>query len=106
MEAFSEREAQRYLIRDRDAIYGDGVRNRVHSLDMREVVSAPRSPWQNAFVERLIGSIRRECFDHIAVLNNDICGGAEDRLLSSLANAFGAGQGRSRHVRSIVAAAS
>src|SRR6202008_2734983 len=52
MEAFAEREAQRYLIRDRDAIYGDEFRSRVHSLDMREVVSAPRSPWQNAIVER------------------------------------------------------
>jgi len=68
-EAFSERDARRYLIRDRDAIYGNAFRCRIHSLAMKEVVTAPRSPWQNAFAERLIGSIRRECLDHVVVLN-------------------------------------
>jgi transposase InsO family protein len=68
-EAFSERDAKRYLIRDRDSIYGDEFRRRVHSLAMKEVVTAPRSPWQNAFAERLIGSVRRECLDHVVVLN-------------------------------------
>jgi putative transposase len=68
-EAFSERDAKRYLIRDRDAIYGNAFRRRVNSLAMKEVVTAPRSPWQNAFAERLIGSIRRECLDHVVVLN-------------------------------------
>lgn len=68
-EAFSERDARRYLIRDRDAIYRNAFRCRIHSLAMKEVVTAPRSPWQNAFAERLIGSIRRECLDHVVVLN-------------------------------------
>jgi putative transposase len=68
-EAFSEREAKRYLIRDRDAIYGNAFRHRIHSLAIKEVVTAPRSPWQNAFAERLIGSIRRECLDHVVLLN-------------------------------------
>ena len=69
IEAFSERDAKRYLIRDRDSIYGHVFRARVQSLGLNEVITAPRSPWQNAFVERLIGSIRRECLDHVVVLN-------------------------------------
>jgi transposase InsO family protein len=69
VEAFAEREAPRYLIRDRDASYGKEFRRRVQSLGMKEVITAPRSPWQNAFAERLIGSIRRECLDHVVVLN-------------------------------------
>ena len=68
-EAFSERDAKGYLIRDRDSTYGNEFRRRVHSLAMKEVVTAPRSPWQNAVAERLIGSIRRECLDHVVVLN-------------------------------------
>jgi transposase InsO family protein len=64
VEAFAEREAPRYLIRDRDASYGNEFRRRVQSLGMKEVITAPRSPWQNAIAERLIGSIRRECLDH------------------------------------------
>jgi transposase InsO family protein len=69
VEAFAEREAPRYLIRDRDASYGHEFRRRVQSLGVKEVITAPRSPWQNAFAERLIGSIRRECLDHVVVLN-------------------------------------
>jgi transposase InsO family protein len=61
--------APEYLLRDRDNIYGAIFHKRVHSLDMREVLIAPRSPWQNPYVERLIGSIRRECLDHVLVLN-------------------------------------
>jgi transposase InsO family protein len=68
-EAFSERDAARYLLRDRDASYGNAFRDRIQSLGINEVVTAARSPWQNAFVERLIGSIRRECLDHVVVLN-------------------------------------
>ncbi len=68
-EAFSERDAKRYVIRDRDAIYGDAFGRRIDSLAMKEVVTAARSPWQNAFAERLIGSIRRECLDHVVVLS-------------------------------------
>jgi transposase InsO family protein len=69
VEAFAEREAPRYLIRDRDASYGNEFRHRVQSLGVKEVITAPRSPWQNAFAERLIGSIRHECLDHVVVLN-------------------------------------
>ena len=69
VEAFADRDATRYLIRDRDAIYGNEFRRRLQSLGMKEIITAPRSPWQNAFAERLIGSIRRGCLDHIVVLN-------------------------------------
>ncbi len=68
-EAFPCDEAPRFLIRDRDGIYGDLVRSRIANLGIKEVLTAPRSPWQNGYVERLIGSIRRECLDHIIVLN-------------------------------------
>jgi putative transposase len=56
-------EALPYLIRDRDAIYGNEFRRRIQSLEIKEIITAPRSPWQNAFAERLIGSIRHECLD-------------------------------------------
>ena len=51
------------------ATYDNEFRRRTPSLGMKEVISAPRSPWQNAFVERMIGSIRRECLDHVVVLS-------------------------------------
>ena len=57
VEAFPFDSAPRYLLRDRDAIYGEKVRRRIKSLGIEEVVTAPRSPWQNPFVERIIGSI-------------------------------------------------
>jgi len=69
VEAFADREAPRYLIRDRDGVYGDEARSRLKSLGIEEVLTAPRSPWQNAYAERLIGSIRRECLNHFIVLN-------------------------------------
>jgi putative transposase len=69
VEAFAERDAKPYLIRDRDAIYGNEFRHRIQSLGIKEIITAPRSPWQNAFAERLIGSIRRECLDHVVVLS-------------------------------------
>jgi putative transposase len=68
-EAFPWEAAPRYLLRDRDASYGPAFRNRVKAMDIDEVVIAPRSPWQNPFVERLIGSIRRECLDHVVIVN-------------------------------------
>ncbi len=58
-----------YLLRDRDPIYGDSFRHRVKGMRIREVLTAPQSPWQNPFAERLIGSIRRECLDHVLVLS-------------------------------------
>ncbi len=67
-EAFPEDRAPRFLIRDRDMIYGEDYRQRVHVMKIEEVVTAAHSPWQNAYVERLIGSIRRECLDHCIVL--------------------------------------
>jgi putative transposase len=63
-EAFPWETAPRYLLRDRDTSYGPAFRDRVKAMGIEEVLTAPRSPWQNPFVERLIGSIRRECLDH------------------------------------------
>jgi transposase InsO family protein len=68
-EAFPYETAPRYLIRDRGATYGEWFRHRVRNMGINEVVIAPRSPWQNPFVERVIGSIRRECLDHMIVFN-------------------------------------
>jgi transposase InsO family protein len=65
-EAFPWNEAPRYLIRDRDRVYGAPVRHRLRAMGIRD--KPPGSPWQNGFAERLIGSIRRECVDHVVVL--------------------------------------
>jgi transposase InsO family protein len=67
-EAFPWNEAPRYIIRDRDRIYGAVVSRRLRAMGIRDKPTAPASPWQNGFAERLIGSIRRECLDHIVVL--------------------------------------
>jgi transposase InsO family protein len=67
-EAFPWNEAPRYMIRDRDRIYGAVVTRRLRAMGIRDKPIAPASPWQNGFAERLIGSIRRECLDHIIVL--------------------------------------
>jgi transposase InsO family protein len=67
-EAFPWNEAPHYLIRDRDRIYGAVVTRRLRSMGIRDKPTAPASPWQNGFAERLIGSIRRECLDHMVVL--------------------------------------
>jgi putative transposase len=69
VEAFADRDAPRYLLRDRDGIYGNEVRRRIASLRMEEVLTAPRCPWQNPYAERLIGSIRRDCLNHFMILN-------------------------------------
>jgi transposase InsO family protein len=69
VEAFPYDTAPRYLLRDRDRIYGSCFANRVRGMGIEEVLIAPHSPWQNPFVERLIGSIRRECLDHVLVIN-------------------------------------
>jgi hypothetical protein len=68
-EAFPWDTAPRYLLRDRDASYGSEFCNRVKVRGIKEVVTAPRSPWQNPYVERVIGSIRRECLDHVVIFN-------------------------------------
>ena len=69
VEAFPWDEAPRYLLCDRDRIYGAAFRQRVQHMGIAEVRIAPRSPWQNPYVERVIGSIRREVLDHVIVLN-------------------------------------
>jgi hypothetical protein len=56
-----------YLLRDRDAIYGTEFATLTRAMGMEEVITSPRSPWQNPYVERHIGSIRRECLDHVVV---------------------------------------
>jgi putative transposase len=68
-EAFPWDSAPRYLLRDRDAVYGDSFRETVNDIGICEVLTAPRPPWQSPYIERLIGSIRRECLDHILVLS-------------------------------------
>ena len=69
VEAFPDDTAPAWLHRDRDGVFGDAVQRRVAGMGIAEVVSAPASPWQNPYVERLIGSIRRECLDHMVILN-------------------------------------
>jgi len=68
VDTFPDDSAPSYLLRDRDSIYGHAFRQRVKGMGIREVLTAPHSPWQNPFAERLIGSIRRECLDHVLVL--------------------------------------
>jgi transposase InsO family protein len=68
IETFPEDTALRYLLRDRDKIYGEEFRQQIRGLGMEEVLSAPASPWQRAYVERLIGSIRRDCLDSVIIL--------------------------------------
>ena len=68
-EAFPFDQLPRYLLRDRDAIFGDAFRGQVRDMGIHEVLSTPRSPWQRAYVERVIGSIRRECLDHVIVFH-------------------------------------
>ena len=68
LEACALEEAPRYLVRDRDQVYGERFSRQAKTLEIREAVTAPRSPWQNAYAERVIGSIRRECLDHVVVI--------------------------------------
>lgn len=69
VEAFPWDEAPRYLIRDRDGIYGEAFTKRMRGMGIEEVKSAPRSPWQNPYCERTIGTLRRELTDHVIVLD-------------------------------------
>lgn len=68
LEAVAVEGPPQYLIRDRDEIYGERFSRQAKTLEIRETVIAPRSPWQNAYAERVIGSIRRECLDHVVVI--------------------------------------
>ncbi len=81
VEAFPWETAPKYLLRDRDAVYGAKFQRRVANLGIDQVLTAPRSPWQNAYAERMIGSIRRECLDQVIVLS-------EGHLRCLLANYF------------------
>ena len=69
VEAFPYNDAPRFMIRDRDGIYGLDFKDRVERMGIEEVIITPRSPWQNPFAERIIGSIRRDCLDHVIVFN-------------------------------------
>jgi transposase InsO family protein len=69
VEAFPWDTAPKYLLRDRDGKYGEDFVRRVESLGIRNVLISARSPWQNPYVERVIGSIRRECVDHVVIFN-------------------------------------
>jgi transposase InsO family protein len=71
VEAFPFTTPPRYLLRDRDGIYGTDFVRRVEGLGLEQKLIAPRSPWQNPMVERLIGSLRRECLDHVILLNQE-----------------------------------
>jgi transposase InsO family protein len=69
VQAFPWDNAPRYLARDRDGCYGEKFHDTAKAMGIQEVLTAPQSPWQNAYVERLMGSIRRECLDHVIVFN-------------------------------------
>jgi transposase InsO family protein len=66
--AFPYDSAPRYLIRDRDKIYGADFVRRVRAMEIEQVLTAPQSPWQNPYCERVIGTVRRDCLDHVIVL--------------------------------------
>ena len=68
VEAFPWDTAPAYLVRDNDRSYGQVFLNRLRSMGIRDRPTAPRSPWQNPYVERLIGTLRRECLDHVLIL--------------------------------------
>jgi putative transposase len=67
----SVRHSTEIFVRDRDRIYEQKFRDQVAVMNINEVLSAPRSPWQRAYVERIIGSIRRECLDHVIIFNEE-----------------------------------
>jgi putative transposase len=71
LHAFPYDSDPQYIIRDRDCIYGADVQRQLKNMGISQVLTAPRSPWQSPYVERLIGSIRRECLDHVIVINEE-----------------------------------
>jgi transposase InsO family protein len=93
IEAFHWDEAPRYLIRDRDGLYSAVVTRRIRSMGIRNKPIAPGSPWQNAYAERLIGTIRRECLNHVIVLG--------ERHLRGLLAKYGAYYNKNRIHRSL-----
>jgi len=91
VDAFPDDSAPSYLLRDRDSVYGHVFRQRLKGMGVGEVRTAPHSPWQNPFVERLIGSIRRECLNHVVVLG-------EQHLRRTLARYFAYYHGARTHL--------
>jgi putative transposase len=83
-EAFPFDQHPRYLLRDRDTIFGQDFREPLGDMGIEEVLSTPRSPWQRAYIERVIGSIRRECLDHVIVFDER----SLRRILSSYFNYY------------------
>jgi Integrase core domain len=79
-EAYGWQQTPRYIVRDRDCVYGDVVIQRLRAMGIRDRPISPRSPWQNGYSERLIGSIRRNCLDHVVVFG--------ERHLRHLLNAY------------------
>ena len=79
VEAFPRETAPKYLLRDRDAVCGQWFQRRGANVGIDQILTAPRSPWQHAVAERVIGSIRRECLDQVIVLSE----GHLRRLLTS-----------------------
>jgi hypothetical protein len=69
LEAFPFESVPKYLLRDRDAIYGHALQQQIEAMGIAEVLGVLRSPWQRAYVERMIDSIRRDCVDHLIVLD-------------------------------------
>jgi len=90
-EAFSRDQAPRYVLRDRDAIYGRDFDAMTRDMGKEEVLTAARSPWQNPSAERLVGSIRRKCLDHVIVWN-------ERSLRRTLQSYFAYYQGSRTHL--------
>jgi len=68
IQAFPDGTEPKYLLRDRDSIYGEEFRERIQAIGIEEITTAPRSPRQNPFCERLIGSVRRDCLNHVIIL--------------------------------------
>jgi putative transposase len=91
VDAFPDDSAPSYLLRDRDSVYGHVFRQRLKGMGVGEVLTAPHSPWQNPFAERLIGSIRRECLNHVVVLG-------EQDLRRTLARYFACYHGARTHL--------
>jgi putative transposase len=71
LQAFPYDTVPQYVLRDRDRIYGEDVRRQLNDMGIEQMLTAPRSPWQTPYVERLIGSIRRDCLDHIVTINEE-----------------------------------
>src|SRR5437764_12940543 len=80
-EACAWESSPQYLVRDRDRVYGEAFTRRIRAMGIRDRPTAPRSPWQNGYAERVIGSIRRECLDHVIVF-------AERHVLRSYAHYY------------------